>query len=100
MGGGRVILLDTHALVWFADKPSLLSARARRAVEEAFRSNGLIVSQISYWEVAMLVARNRLDLSVPIHRWLEAVPTFRRADSRYCAKATTVSGETRTPARA
>ncbi len=76
-----MILLDTHALLWWASGDlQRLSPRALAAiVEEVERSAqpgqppGLLVSAISCWEVAMLVQRGRLALSLEVERWLALV---------------------------
>jgi PIN domain nuclease of toxin-antitoxin system len=73
-----VILLDTHALIWWADGNHLrLSANALAAIDQEIESAGrpggspgLLVSAISCWEVAMLVNRGRLALSLDVERWL------------------------------
>jgi len=54
-----VIVLDTHAWIWWAVESSRLSARARGAIEQA---ETLGISAISCWEVAMLVEKGRLKL--------------------------------------
>lgn len=54
-----MIVLDTHAWIWWADESSRLSARARGAMSQA---DTLGVCAISCWEVAMLVAKGRLRL--------------------------------------
>jgi PIN domain nuclease of toxin-antitoxin system len=54
-----MIVLDTHAFIWWADESSRLSARARHALEEA---DALGVCAISCWETAMLVEKQRLRL--------------------------------------
>jgi PIN domain nuclease of toxin-antitoxin system len=55
-----LIVLDTHALIYDALTPARLSARARKAVELAFTKRELACSDISLWEIAMLIARKRL----------------------------------------
>jgi PIN domain nuclease of toxin-antitoxin system len=73
-----VILLDTHVLIWWANGDRLrLSATALAAIDGAIEnadqpgdSPGLLVSAISCWEVAMLVNRGRLALSLDVERWL------------------------------
>lgn len=73
-----MILLDTHVLIWWADADQQrLSPEARSAIEAEIEtarrpggSPGLLVSAISCWEVAMLVSRGRLALSVDVERWL------------------------------
>ena len=73
-----MILLDTHALIWWAAGNHLrLSANALAAIDQEIESAGrpggsagLLVSAISCWEVAMLVNRGRLALSLDVERWL------------------------------
>ncbi len=72
-----MILLDTHALIWWVNDPSQLSTVAQSAIEEARKRNALYVSCISSWEIALLVQRNRLQLSLDVRDWLarcEALP--------------------------
>lgn len=62
-----MILLDTHAWVWWASSPERLSRRAAAAIaDESERA----VSAISCWEVATLVRRGRLKLDRPAELWL------------------------------
>jgi PIN domain nuclease of toxin-antitoxin system len=61
MGGGVLILLDTCALVFDALAPERLSAEALRAIEEGDENGSLACCDISLWEIAMLVAKGRLD---------------------------------------
>jgi PIN domain nuclease of toxin-antitoxin system len=75
-----LILLDTHAWVWWVGSPEHLSPRARRALDKAATGEGLFVSSISTWEVALLVAKGRLRLSTPVASWIgasEALPFLR-----------------------
>ena len=73
-----MILLDTHALIWWAaGNHPRLSANALAAIDQEIESAGhpggspgLLVSAISCWEVAMLVNRGRLALSLDVERWL------------------------------
>ena len=69
-----MIVLDTHAWIWWVAEPEKLSARARHAIDAA---ETLGVSAISCWEVAMLVARRRLELDRDVLLWIRqalAVP--------------------------
>jgi PIN domain nuclease of toxin-antitoxin system len=61
MGGGILILLDTCALVFDALAPERLSAEALRAIEEGEEKGSLACCDISLWEIAMLIAKGRLD---------------------------------------
>ena len=71
MGGGPVIVLDTHVWVWWLSDPERLSRRVVAAIErEVAAGDPVRVSAISVWEVAMLVQRGRLRLAVGLERWL------------------------------
>jgi PIN domain nuclease of toxin-antitoxin system len=72
-----LILLDTHAWVWWVSVPENLSDRARSRIEEAAAAGEVLVSSISAWEVALLVARGRLELTLAVEDWIgrsEALP--------------------------
>ena len=56
-----MILLDTCALVFDALAPERLSAEALRAIEEDEENGSLSCCDISLREIAMLVAKGRLD---------------------------------------
>jgi PIN domain nuclease of toxin-antitoxin system len=62
-----LIVLDTHAWIWWAAEPKRLSVRAKRAIEESDRIG---VSAISAWEVALLVAKERLTLDRDVLVWV------------------------------
>jgi PIN domain nuclease of toxin-antitoxin system len=67
------VLLDTHALIWLAEGLDDLPPRSRKRLDAAARSEGLAVSAISFWEVALLEQRRRVSLAQPIERWREAI---------------------------
>ena len=62
-----MIVLDTHAWIWWTSSPEKLSKRARHAIDEG---GELIVAAISCWEVAMLVAKRRLELDRDVLVWI------------------------------
>ncbi|MCP4410155.1 MAG: type II toxin-antitoxin system VapC family toxin [Gammaproteobacteria bacterium] len=63
-----MILLDTHVLVWLDQGSDKLGKNARYKIEQAFEADRLGVSAISFWELAMLRIKDRIDLP-PLHRW-------------------------------
>ena len=63
-----MILLDTHAWVWWVTESSRLSAPARAAIK---KEDTLGVSVMSCWEVAMLVDKGRLGLTLDVDHWVE-----------------------------
>jgi PIN domain nuclease of toxin-antitoxin system len=71
VGRQPLIVLDTHALVWWYASPGRLSARASRAIRVALREGAIAASTVSLFEIATAARRGRLDLGKPIEPWLE-----------------------------
>ena len=65
-----MIVLDTHAWMWWAGEPERLSPAARRALVETLGKSPVFISAISCWEVAMLSAKGRVNLGLPIRDWI------------------------------
>jgi PIN domain nuclease of toxin-antitoxin system len=65
-----MIVLDTHAWIWFASNPENLSKKAQKAVEAAREEKGVLISSISVWEIALLVAKKRLKLTLDVTDWV------------------------------
>ncbi len=65
-----MIVLDTHALIWWVAGDRRLSARALRAIRVAAKAGAVFASAISVMEIATAVRRGRLTLSVPFEQWL------------------------------
>jgi PIN domain nuclease of toxin-antitoxin system len=64
-----MILLDTHTWLWLLHDPSCLSDAANLAIEAEAEQNGLLVSAISVWEVAVKASIGKLTLPLPIADW-------------------------------
>jgi PIN domain nuclease of toxin-antitoxin system len=68
-----VILLDTHVLFWWATKDAQrLTAAAKAAISDELPDGEILLSAITAWEIALLVARGRLALAADIGSWLAA----------------------------
>lgn len=65
-----MIILDTHIWIWWAGENSELTDEYTDLIRSR-QADGIGVSSISCWEIALLHARQRLDLSEPVLRWLE-----------------------------
>jgi len=90
-----LIVLDTAAWIWRASDPKRLSARATRAIDDAER---VLVSAISVWEVAMLVAKRRIQLDRPVEQWVDialALPGIQLAalEPAIAVRSTKLPGE-------
>ncbi len=59
-----MIVLDTHVIIWDALAPARLSIPARRAIAHANRQDGMIICDISLWEIAMLIEKGRVQVDV------------------------------------
>ena len=57
-----MILLDTHVAVWSVANSSSLGKRCRSIISQALQSDQLVVSAVSFWEIALLIAKGRLRL--------------------------------------
>ena len=56
-----MLLFDTCALIFDALTPKRLTARTRARIEREASTGSIGISDISLWEIAMLVGRGRLD---------------------------------------
>lgn len=68
-----MIVLDTHALVWWASGDAQLSRSAKEAIDAQSQDGEILVSAISAWEIAMLVKAGRLVLTMDAAAWLKTV---------------------------
>ena len=63
-----MIVLDTHAWVWWTTDPDSLSEAQRQAIARN-EDDRIGVSAFSCWEVAKLCEYGRLDLPVGVAEW-------------------------------
>ena len=73
-----MIVLDTHAWLWWAAEPAKLSRPAQDAIDHAERIG---VATISCWEVAMLAEAARIELDRPAGAWIEQALADARTQS-------------------
>ena len=74
-----MIVLDTHVWIWWVSSPVLLSETAKDIIDGAVVERNIFISAISTWEVAILVSRGRLKLTMNAGDWVaasEALPFF------------------------
>jgi PIN domain nuclease of toxin-antitoxin system len=67
-----MIVLDTHALVWWTQQPELLGNDASEAIAQADR---VLIPAICFWETSLLVRTGRLSLKrgQPVDEWASEV---------------------------
>jgi PIN domain nuclease of toxin-antitoxin system len=75
MSNGRltVLILDTCALVFDALDPARLSEQAAAAIKQADDAGTLACCDISLWEIAMLVAKKRVDPGTDARSFIQLV---------------------------
>lgn len=73
-----MIVLDTHVLLWWATGASEhLSRLAAAALHEVQgREASILVSAISAWEIAVLIQKGRLVLSMDVEEWLTHIASL------------------------
>ena len=79
MGRFRVILLDTHVVLWLAFEPTKISKKARVAIETARRNGeGLAISDITLLEITNLERKRRISLRSTLETFLTEI------EARFC----------------
>jgi len=68
-----VILLDTHVLAWLVADPDMLSRSAASAIRRARANQGIGISAMSLWELALMFSRGRLQATGTIEASVQLV---------------------------
>jgi PIN domain nuclease of toxin-antitoxin system len=68
-----MIAVDTHILVWDALLPACLSPVAVEAIAAANQADGIIVADISLWEIAMLIQKGRVQVQIDCRSFLNLI---------------------------
>ena len=63
-------LLDTHTWVWWHMRPAKLSRRVKGLILKPDRYDELLLSALSLWEFAKLLAKGRLAISCDPEQWI------------------------------
>ena len=94
-----MIVLDTHTLLWWASGDKVkLSPAAIQAIEGQLTAGKIVVSSISAWELAVLVSKGRIALSMDVEAWLKVaaeIPSvsFVPVDNEIAVKSVELPGE-------
>jgi len=68
---GRALLLDTHVWLWYTEgERTRFSRKIEPLVEAAVQRGELLISAISVWEIAVLGALRRIELSQDTRVWV------------------------------
>ncbi len=68
-----MILLDTHVLLWLRFGSDRLGQQTRRLIEASWQHGDIYVSAISFWEIALLQRKQRVELDQNIGVWRRTV---------------------------
>ena len=61
------LLLDTHALIWFAEGNAALSAKAKFLIEDP--QNDKYVSMVSFYELAIKIKIGKISLNASLESY-------------------------------
>ncbi len=64
-----IILLDTHALIWFFSGDEKLSSSGRNLMEDIQVKK--LISLASVWEMAIKSSKGKLNLAVPLEDYID-----------------------------
>ncbi len=72
-----MIVLDTHTLIWWVNQDEKLSSAAKEAIGGELVNGGqLLISAITAWEIAMLLEKGCLALTMDLDEWLATVSSI------------------------
>ena len=72
-----MIVLDTCAIIWDALNADRLTTKAKQTMRAAEADRELMISDISIWEIAMLVARKRLEIEETVSSFINLYLQYR-----------------------
>ncbi len=68
-----MILLDTHALIWFLTDPTQLSLLAITTIEQTLKTGKIMISSISIWEICLLVQKKKVHFTQSLQQTLSTI---------------------------
>ncbi len=68
-----MIVAVRHVIFWDELEPERLSPKAKKAISEANRLDGIIFCEISLWEIAMLMKKRRISVDVNYQEFINLV---------------------------
>lgn len=68
-----MILLDTHVLLWLRLGSDRLGQETRQLIEASWQIGNIYVSAITFWEIALLQAKQRVELDEKVDVWRRTV---------------------------
>ena len=71
-----MILLDTHVWLWWLHDPNRLPSSTQSEIAAEESHNGILVSAISVWEIAVKSSLGKLNLPLPMDEWFEMAQAY------------------------
>ena len=68
-----MIVVDTHIIIWDALNPDQLSKKAKKEIDKANQSDGILFCEISLWEIAMLISKSKLSVDTSYQKFIKLV---------------------------
>ncbi len=68
-----MILLDTHVLIWLTEGSDRLGTKTLAQIDQALADKQLAVAAISFWEIAMLIEKGRLEFNLELGIWRQGL---------------------------
>lgn len=68
-----MLLLDTHVVLWLAFKPEQIPPRVVAAMIRSREHGAFSIAAVTLWEIALLEAKGRLNLKLPVSAILDRV---------------------------
>ncbi len=71
-----MILLDTHVLIWSDQRDRRLGRRTAALLERHWEADSVAIAAITFWELALLVDRGRLQLPMPVGQYRDSTIAY------------------------
>lgn len=94
-----MLVLDTHILIWWVSNDPKLETSVKARIEACLeQGKPVFISAITAWEIAMLVEKGRLVLTMDTDSWLDTVSkiehlSFVPIDNKVAVESTRLPGE-------
>lgn len=72
-----MVVLDTHAVIWWTLEPARLG---RAATDEIAQAERLGVPSIALWETSVLVRKGKLQLDMSVSEWADHLLSIPRVE--------------------
>ncbi len=71
-----MVVLDTHAWLWWLHNPDKLSPVAKARIEDEQAKGSIVISAISVWEVAIKVQLGKLAIPMELYQWYALASSY------------------------